>query len=111
MQQLPALGLDGGVDLLFAGLVVGLLLGQQLLCQHDVLQSGVLREQVEGLEHQPEVQPLAAHFRLPLGGGVGGVKQGLAVDHDLSPVGVSRKFRQRSRVVLPLPDDPMMARA
>ena len=67
LQQFPAFGLDFGVDLLLTGLVLRLLLRQKLLCQHYILQGGVLREQVEGLEHQPEMKPFAADFCLPLG--------------------------------------------
>ena len=58
------------VDLAAVLLVVGPFPGQQLTRQHDVLQRGVLGEQVEVLEHQTEVQPLFAHLALPLGGGV-----------------------------------------
>ena len=81
-QKLLCLLLQLGVDGLFAGLVVRALFGQQLTRQHDVLQRGVLREKVEVLEHQTKVEPLLAHFALPLGGGVGGVPHGLAVHLD-----------------------------
>ena len=94
------------MDGLFAGLVVRALFGQQLARQHNVLQRGVLREKVEVLEHQTKVETLLAHFTLPLGGGVG------SPFTLMTPVsGRSRKFRQRSRVVLPEPDEPMMASA
>ena len=35
-------------------------------------------EQVEGLEYQPEVEPLFPHLALPLGGGIGGVEDQIA---------------------------------
>ena len=111
-QQLPGLGLDLGVNLFLPRLVVGLLLGQKLLGQHHVLQGGVLGEQVEGLEHQPEVEPLAAHLRPPAGWRDRQRQTGVSPFTRICPrSGVSRKFRHRSRVVLPLPEDPMMARA
>ena len=81
-QKLLRLLLQLGVDGFFVGLVVRALLGQQLPGQHHVLQCRILREQVEVLEHQPEVQPLFAHLALPLGGGVGGIPHGLAVHLD-----------------------------
>ena len=59
---------------------------QQFTRQHYVLQGGVLREEVEVLEHQPEVQSLFADLSLPLGGGVGGVPHGLAVHPDAAGV-------------------------
>ena len=85
-EQLAALGLDGGVYLLFLRLVVRALLRQQLGRERDVLQRRVLREEVEALEHQPEVQPLAAHVRLAARGGVGGVEEQLAVYGDAAAV-------------------------
>ena len=69
------------------GLVFRGLLRQQLHRQHHVFESRVLGEQVEGLEHQPEVQPLAAHLLVPLGGGVGGIEKLFAVDPDAAAVG------------------------
>ena len=92
-QQCPALLLQGPQDLLFPGFEAGLLPLQQLPGQGDVLQGGVLGKQVEGLKHQPEVEPLFPHLALPLGGGVGGVKKRLAVDDDLSLVGGLQKVQ------------------
>ena len=85
-EQLAALGLDGGVYLLPLRLVVLALLRQELGRERHVLQRGVLREEVEALEHQTEVQPLAAHVRLAASGGVGGVEKQLAVDGDRAAV-------------------------
>ena len=66
-------------------------------------------KQIEGLEHQTEVEPLFAHLPLLLSGRVSGVKNDLAVDQHLRPLsGVSRKLMHRSSVVLPLPEEPMM---
>ena len=81
-QKFPGLLFQLLMDGLFVGLVVRALLGQQLPGQHHVLQCRILREQVEVLEHQTEVQALFAHLALPLGGGVGGVPHGLAVHLD-----------------------------
>ena len=85
-QQFPRLLFQLGVHRLFVGAVVRALLCQQLPCQHHVLQGGILREEVEVLEHQPEVQPLFADLAFPLGGGVGGVPHGLAVHPDAAGV-------------------------
>ena len=65
-QQLLGLGLDllTGSRFLLA-LEVRPLLGQQLTGQRDILQGGVLGEQVEGLEDQPEVEPLICAPRCP----------------------------------------------
>ena len=81
-QQLLCLLLQLSVDGLFVDLVVRALLRQQLPRQHHVLQGGVLREEVEVLEHQAEVEPLFSDLALLLGGGVGGVPHGLAVHLD-----------------------------
>ena len=51
-EQLLRVRGDLCVDLLFAGLVVRLLFGQQLAGKHDVLPGRVLREQIEILENQ-----------------------------------------------------------
>ena len=96
------------MDGLFVGLVVRALLRQQFTRQHYVLQGGVLREKVEVLEYQTKVQPLFADLALALGGGVGSVPHGLAVHLDDAGVRPFQKFRQRSRVVLPEPDEPMI---
>ena len=68
--------------MLFVLLEVRLLLGQQLPGQGDVLQRRVLGEQIEGLKHQPEMEPLLPHLALPLGGGIGGVKNQIARHRD-----------------------------
>ncbi|CAN4014488.1 ABC transporter permease, partial [Dysosmobacter welbionis] len=81
-QQLPAVRLDLLQDLLFVLLEVRLLLGQQLPGQGDVLQRRVLGEQIEGLKHQPEVEPLLPHLALPLGGGISGVKNQITRHRD-----------------------------
>ena len=57
------------------------------------------------------MEPLFPHLALPLGGGIVGVEQSVPLDDDLPLVGGLQKFRHRSRVVLPLPEEPMMARA
>ena len=41
-----------------------------------------MRKKIEVLEHQTKVEPLLAHFALPLSSGVGGVPHGLAVHLD-----------------------------
>ena len=76
-QQALPLGPDGGQVL------PGFLpLGHEFPGQGDVLQGGVLGEEVEVLEHQAEVEALAADLPLPLGGGVGGVEEDLVPDGD-----------------------------
>ena len=57
-QQVTGLCFQLGVDGLFVGLVVGLLLRQKLPRQHHVFQRGVLGEEVEVLEHEAEVEAL-----------------------------------------------------
>ena len=86
-EQVPRPGFQPGKDRFFVLLVVGALFCQQLPGQHHVLQRRVLREKVEVLENQAEVQPLFADLLLALGAGVGGVPQGLAVHRDLPAVG------------------------
>ena len=86
-QQLPGMFLNFRKDFLFVLLVVGSFLGQQLFRQHDVLQCRILGEEVEVLEHQPEMQPLFADIRLAPGVGVGGAPEGLAPHRDGPGVG------------------------
>ena len=92
-QQLPALGLDLLQDLLPVGFEVGPFLAEELLGQGDVPQGGVLGEQVEGLEHQAEMEPLFPHLALPLGGGIVGVEQSVPLDDDLPLVGGLQKVQ------------------
>ena len=80
------------VDLFFSRFVIRLLLCQQFACQHDILPGRILREQVEILEHEAEVQPLAADFALLLRIGVGVVEERFIVHHDLSLVGNGQKI-------------------
>ena len=86
-EQLLRMRGDLCVDLLFAGLVVRLLFGQQLAGKHDVLPGRVLREQIEILKHEAEMQPLAADLALFLRVGVRRVEERLAVYRDLPLVG------------------------
>ena len=86
-EQLLRVRGDLCVDLLFAGLVVRLLFGQQLAGKHDVLPGRVLREQIEILKHEAEMQPLAADLALFLRVGVRRVEERLAVYRDLPLVG------------------------
>ena len=62
-------------------------LAEQLGRQRDVIQHAVLREEIEVLEHQTEVQALFLQFLF--GGALadGGVKDHVAVDDDLALVG------------------------
>ena len=92
-QQVTGLCFQLGVDGLFVGLVVGLLLRQKLPRQHHVFQRGVLGEEVEVLEHEAEVEALFPHLALPLGGGVGGVPHGLAVHPDDAGVGTLKEIQ------------------
>ena len=48
---------------------------------------------MEGLEHQPKVEPLAADLPLPLGIGVGGVKKHVAPNGDAAPAGGLQKVQ------------------
>ena len=107
-QQVAGLLLQLGVDALFVGLVAGLLLRQQFARQHHVLQSGILREQVEVLEHQPKMQPLFADLALALGVGELGVPQRFAAHLDAAGVGGLQKIQtaqQRGFSAAGGPDD------
>jgi hypothetical protein len=84
-KQLPARPLDLGAAL------AAPLGSHQLPGQHDVLQRRVLGKKIEGLEHQPEVKALAADLPLQLGGGVGGVEEGLALHAYGAAVGPLQK--------------------
>ena len=77
LQQPPSLGDDALVAL--AGF---LRLGHQLPGQRHILQRRVLREQIEALEHQPEVQPFFADIAFGTGGVLRRVKQLFASDGD-----------------------------
>ena len=92
-QQRTRLLLEFGKDLTLVLLVVGALPRQQLPGQHYVLQRRVLREQVEVLEHQTEMQPLFADGLLALGAGVGGAPQRFARDGDRAGVGRLEKVQ------------------
>ena len=92
-QQLPALCLDLLQDFLLVLLEIRPLLAEKLLGQRDVLQSRVLGEEVKGLEHHAEVEPLFAHLALPLGGGIGGVKDHRTVHRDGALVGLFQKVQ------------------
>ena len=81
-EQLPPPLVNLSKNLPLVLLEVAPLLRQQAHRQGHVLQGGVLGKEVEGLEHQPEVKPLAAHLAVPLGGGVGGVEEWLPVHQD-----------------------------
>ena len=76
--------LDLLVNLVFFLLVVRAFLGLQQGSEHDVLECGVLREQIERLEHHAEVQTVLANLCIALGGMVGSVEQCLAVYDDLT---------------------------
>ena len=94
------------------GFILRFFFCQQLPGQGNVLQSRILREKVEVLEHKAEMQALfcALHFH----GGWPGQRHptGFLPSTRITPVsGVSKKFRQRSNVVLPEPEEPMMASA
>ena len=65
-QKVLGAGLDLGVDLLLALLVIRLLPGQQFAGQHDVFLRRILREQIEILEHEAKMQPFAADLALLL---------------------------------------------
>ena len=75
------------MELFFARVVIGLLLGKKLAREHHVLQRRILREKVEVLEHQPEMQPLSANLALFLRGRVVRVKERLAVHQNFPLVG------------------------
>ena len=95
-QQFPGMRFQLVVDLLAVLLVVRALFRQQFTRQHHILQRRILRKKVEILEHQSEVQPLFAQHGLALGAGI---------------VRAPQRFKQRSNVVLPEPEDPIMASA
>ncbi len=78
-QQFLCLLLDGEQTFLFLRLVVWRFLCKQLPCEHDVLQCGVLRKQVERLEHETKMKAFPADFLLLCGGGIGSVKQRLPI--------------------------------
>ena len=82
-QQLPGTGFYLPRALFSLG---ALFLGQQLLGQHDVLQGRILGEQVKGLEHHAEVEPLLTDFLFLLGTGVRRVEEGLPGHHNAPAV-------------------------
>ena len=81
-QQISCLLLDREQLFLFVRPVVGRFLREQLSGEHDILQCGVLRKQVEGLEYQTEMKAFAPDLALLSGGGIIGVKQGFPVHAD-----------------------------
>lgn len=87
------------------------LLCEKLGGQGDILQSRVLGKEVEILEHQTEMEPLFSDLALQLCRRVTGVKMTFPLTEMEPPSGVSKKFRHRSSVVFPLPEEPMMASA
>ena len=68
-------------------------------------------EQVNGLKHHAEMQAPAADFRVALSGARSAASNRVSPFTIRPAFGVSGKFRQRSRVVLPEPDEPIMASA
>ena len=87
LEQRLRLLLDLGADALLVWLVIRALPGEELPGQHHVLQRRVLREEVEVLEHQAEVQPLPADFTLARGARIGRVKENLIAHQDAAAVG------------------------
>ena len=81
------------MNFFFTGFVVRLFFGQQLFGQHNVAQSRVLREQIERLEDQSEVQSLFTDLRFLTGLWICGVEQGLAVYTDDACIRVLQKVQ------------------
>ena len=90
-QQLPALGLNFFQDGLLVLLILGQLLAEKFLGQGDIFQRRVLRKEIKGLEHQTKVEALLPHLGLPLGEGIVGVKNHIAVDGNGAVVGGLQK--------------------
>ena len=63
-QKLLALLLDGGIYLSLIRAVVRAAFRLQLRREGDIVQRRILREEIEALEHKPEVQPIAAYLVL-----------------------------------------------
>ena len=81
------------VNLFFPGLVVRLLLCQELSCQHHIAQGRVLGKEIEGLEHQAEVEALPADLRLLLGLADACVKKRLTVHPDDAGIRLFQKIQ------------------
>ena len=73
------------------GFILRFFFCQQLSGQGNVLQSRILREKVEVLEHKAEMQALFAHFTFTVGGRVSGIPQGFAVHTDHTGI---RRFQK-----------------
>ena len=73
------------------GFILRFFFCQQLPGQGNVLQSRILREKVEVLEHKAEMQALFAHFTFTVGGRVSGIPQGFAVYTDHTGI---RRFQK-----------------
>ncbi|MPM08531.1 hypothetical protein SDC9_54844 [bioreactor metagenome] len=81
------------VDVLMDGIipVFRLFPGQELACQHDVFQRGILGEEIEGLKHQTEMEPLFPNLPFLLRSGISRVEEQLAGDGNPSAVGGFQK--------------------
>lgn len=78
--------------------------------ESDIFKRRILREQIEGLEHESYLELILA---LLLSGeliGITAVKNNAAVNVIEPLSAVSSILMQRSRVVFPLPDEPIIAR-
>ena len=85
LQKRHALPLDGGP--------AALVLLPQLPRQSHILQGGILGEEVEGLKHQPEVEPLLTDGLLAEGGLIFRVEEGLPLHGDAAAVGSLQKIQ------------------
>ena len=85
-KQLLALRAELGVYRLPVCAEIRPLLGLKPRREHDVLQRRILREQVEVLENQPEVQAIAAYICVAQRFPAAGIKQRLAVNGDAAAV-------------------------
>ena len=82
---------SGGFDIGFA--FAASFLGQQFSGQRDILEGGVLGEQVEVLEYQAEMETLGPDLLFLLRGGVSSVKDHISIDGDDAAVGFFQKIQ------------------
>ena len=73
--------------LVLSPLVIGTFFRQQQSCQGNVLQGRILREEVERLENEPEVQTLLTYAFLAPGNGIGSVEYDFSVYGDSACIG------------------------